>query len=200
MSRGNDAVMVRGTFANTRLRNRMLKDVEGGFTVYYPREKGAKAELLTIYDAAQRYQSDAVPRIVIAGKEYGTGSSRDWAAKGVALLGVKAVLAESFERIHRANLVGMGVLPLQFQAGQSADTFQIDGLEVFDIALDALSTQRQAQITLHRADGTQLNFQVDILLLTPKEVEFYQHGGLLPYVLRHFARRTSSPRQSPPST
>ena len=198
--RGNDEVMVRGTFANTRLRNRMLKDVEGGVTVYYPSVKGAKAELATIYDAAQRYRSDAVPLIVIAGKEYGTGSSRDWAAKGVALLGVKAVLAESFERIHRANLVGMGILPLQFQAGQSADTFQIDGSEVFDIAMDAVSTQGQAQITLHRANGTHLTFQVDILLLTPKEVEFYQHGGLLPYVLRHFVRRTSSLRQSAATT
>lgn len=197
--RGNDEVMVRGTFANTRLRNRMLTAIEGGYTIYYPKAKDAKPEQLTIYEAAKRYQNEATPLIVIAGKEYGTGSSRDWAAKGIALLGVKAVLAESFERIHRSNLVGMGILPLQFQAGQSAQTFQIDGAEEFDIAMTDVDSPRQAQIQMRRGNGTHIQFQVDILLLTPKEVEYYQHGGLLPYVVRHIARSSSANPSAPPA-
>ena len=197
--RGNDEVMVRGTFANMRLRNHMLSATEGGYTIYYPKAKDAKPEQLTIYEAAKRYQKDATPLIVIAGKEYGTGSSRDWAAKGIALLGVKAVLAESFERIHRSNLVGMGILPLQFQAGQSAQTFHIDGAEAFDIAIMDVNCPRQAQIQMRRTDGTRVQFQVDILLLTPKEVEYYQHGGLLPYVVRHIVRTSSLNPSVPPT-
>ncbi|SMB21571.1 aconitate hydratase 1 [Sterolibacterium denitrificans] len=181
--RGNDDVMVRGTFANIRLRNRMLDGVEGGYTRHIP-----SGEQLAIYDAAMKYQAAGVPLVVIAGKEYGTGSSRDWAAKGTLLLGVKAVLAESFERIHRSNLVGMGVLPLQFMDGESAVSHGLTGHEVFDIqGLDG-GNAHTATLTATAADGGKKRFQVKVMLLTPKEREFYRHGGILQYTLRTLAR------------
>jgi len=182
--RGNDDVMVRGTFANIRIKNLMFGGEEGGNTLYFgttPPEK------LAIYDAAMRYKADGVPLVVIAGKEYGTGSSRDWAAKGTNLLGVKAVIAESFERIHRSNLVGMGVLPLQFLDGQNAASLGLDGSETFDIAGLRDGASKSATVTATRADGTTRAFEAKVLLLTPKEVEYFRHGGLLQYVLRQLA-------------
>ena len=182
--RGNDDVMVRGTFANIRIKNLMFGGEEGGNTLYFgttPPEK------LAIYDAAMRYKADGVPLVVVAGKEYGTGSSRDWAAKGTNLLGVKAVIAESFERIHRSNLVGMGVLPLQFLDGQNAASLGLDGSETFDIAGLRDGASKSATVTATRADGTTRAFEAKVLLLTPKEVEYFRHGGLLQYVLRQLA-------------
>ncbi len=183
--RGNDDVMVRGTFANIRIRNRMLGGEEGGNTLHQP-----SGEKLAIYDAAMRYKAEGVPLVVLAGKEYGTGSSRDWAAKGTLLLGVRAVIAESFERIHRANLVGMGVLPLQFLDGENATTLGLDGSEVFDIVGLADGESRTAKVLVRRRDGTETRFQARVLLLTPKEVEYFRHGGILHYVLRQLATRT----------
>ena len=185
--RGNDDVMVRGTFANIRIKNLMLGGEEGGNTLYYP--ASGDAEKMSIYDAAMKYKADKVPLVVIAGKEYGTGSSRDWAAKGTLLLGVKAVIAESFERIHRANLVGMGVLPLQFKPGESAASHGLTGAERFDIQGLDNGAAKEAQVTAHRADGSKVSFTADVLLLTPKEVEYMQHGGLLHYVLRQLAAK-----------
>lgn len=179
--RGNDDVMVRGTFANIRIKNLMLGGEEGGNTYHYP--DGAK---LSIYDAAMRYKAEGVPLVVIAGKEYGTGSSRDWAAKGTMLLGVKAVIAESFERIHRSNLVGMGVLPLQFRDGENAQTIGLRGDEVFDIAGLNDGEAREIEVVATSASDTK-RFMVKVLLLTPKEVEYFRHGGILPYVLRQLA-------------
>jgi len=179
--RGNDDIMVRGTFANIRIKNLMLGGEEGGNTMHVP-----SGEKLSIYDAAQRYKADATPLVVIAGKEYGTGSSRDWAAKGTMLLGVRAVIAESFERIHRSNLVGMGVLPLQFLNGQNAQTLGLTGKECFAIA--GLNDGVAKEIEVVAVDGAkETRFTVRVLLLTPKEVEFYRHGGLLQYVLRQLA-------------
>jgi aconitate hydratase len=180
--RGNDDVMVRGTFANIRIRNLMLGGEEGGYTLHQP-----SGEKLAIYDAAMRYQDERVPLLVIAGKEYGTGSSRDWAAKGTLLLGVKAVIAESFERIHRSNLVGMGVLPLQFRDGQNAASLGIKGDEQFSITGLDDGTSRSAKVCATRADGSSIAFDVEVLLLTPKEVEYFRHGGILHYVLRQLA-------------
>ena len=182
--RGNHEVMVRGTFANIRIRNRMLDGEEGGNTLYLGSEPPEK---LAIYDAAMRYQADGTPWVVIAGKEYGTGSSRDWAAKGTLLLGVKAVIAESFERIHRANLVGMGVLPLRFRDGQGAAALGLDGRETYAITGLADGEAKTATVTATRADGSTCTFEVDVLLLTPKEVAYMRHGGLLQYVLRQLA-------------
>ncbi|WP_313919741.1 aconitate hydratase AcnA [Tahibacter sp.] len=179
--RGNDDVMVRGTFANIRIKNLMLGGEEGGNTYHYP--DGAK---LSIYDAAMRYKTEGVPLVVIAGKEYGTGSSRDWAAKGTMLLGVKAVIAESFERIHRSNLVGMGVLPLQFKDGENAQTIGLKGDEVFEIAGLNDGEAREIDVLAKGATETK-RFTVKVLLLTPKEVEYFRHGGILPYVLRQLA-------------
>ena len=187
--RGNHEVMVRGTFANIRIRNLMLGGEEGGNTLYLGSEPPEK---LAIYDAAMRYQADGTPLVVIAGKEYGTGSSRDWAAKGTKLLGVKAVVAESFERIHRSNLVGMGVLPLQFQDGQNAQSLGPDGTETSDITGLEDGASRIAQVTARRGDGTTVAFQAHVLLLTPKEVEYFRHGGLLQYVLRQLAARKAA--------
>ena len=189
--RGNHDVMVRGTFANIRIKNLMLGGEEGGNTLYYPPGGGAP-EKLAIYDAAMKYKADGVPLVVVAGKEYGTGSSRDWAAKGTKLLGVKAVIAESFERIHRSNLVGMGVLPLQFAEGQNAATLGLDGSETFDITGLEDGASRLATVTATRADGKAVVFQARVLLLTPKEVEYFKHGGLLQYVLRQLARRKAA--------
>jgi len=180
--RGNDDVMVRGTFANIRIRNLMLGGAEGGDTLHIP-----SGETLSIYDAAMRYREEGTPLVVIAGKEYGTGSSRDWAAKGTRLLGVKAVIAESFERIHRSNLVGMGVLPLQFLEGQNASSLGLDGTETYDIQGLREGAATIAAISAHRRDGTVVRFEVSVLLLTPKEVEYLRHGGILPFVLRQLA-------------
>ena len=183
--RGNDDVMVRGTFANIRIKNRMLENVEGGFTAYAP-----TATQMPIYDAAMKYKQDGTPLLVIAGKEYGTGSSRDWAAKGTLLLGVKAVIAESFERIHRSNLVGMGVLPLMFMEGESAQTLGLTGKEVFSISGLDSGNARVAQVTA-KDGGGEKTFKVHVMLLTPKEREFYRHGGILQYVLRDLARKAA---------
>ena len=180
--RGNDDVMVRGTFANIRIKNRMLGGEEGGNTLHQP-----SGEKMAIYDAAMRYQADGVPLVVLAGKEYGTGSSRDWAAKGTLLLGVRAVIAESFERIHRSNLVGMGVLPLRFRDGQSATSLELRGDEVFSITGLEDGAARTASVLARRPDGSDARFEVDVLLLTPKEVEYFRHGGILHYVLRQLA-------------
>ncbi|WP_413623739.1 aconitate hydratase AcnA [Luteibacter sp. Lutesp34] len=181
--RGNDDVMVRGTFANIRIKNLMLDGVEGGYTKYIP-----TGEQMAIYDAAMKYKADGTPLVVLAGKEYGTGSSRDWAAKGTLLLGVKAVIAESFERIHRSNLVGMGVLPCQFMDGENAQTLGLKGDEVFDITGLEGGESKRATVTAKRPDGSVKSFTVKVLLLTPKEREFFRHGGILQYVLRQLAK------------
>jgi aconitate hydratase len=177
--RGNDRVMTRGTFANVRIKNLMLPGVEGGVTKY-------QGQPTTIYDASMKYQETAVPLVVLAGQEYGTGSSRDWAAKGTRLLGVRAVVAQSFERIHRSNLVGMGVLPCQFAEGTTAQTLKLDGSETYDIlGLDNNLAPRQAlTLVIHRPDGTQQKVPITARIDTPIEVEYYRHGGILPFVLR----------------
>ena len=182
--RGNHEVMMRGTFANIRIRNEMLGGEEGGNTLYIP-----TGEKMSIYDAAMQYQASGTPLVVIAGQEYGTGSSRDWAAKGTNLLGVKAVIAESFERIHRSNLVGMGVLPLQFKAGENAQSLGLDGSETIDITGLNDGASKTATVTATKADGTAKTFEVHVMLLTPKEVEYFKHGGLLQYVLRQLAAK-----------
>jgi len=179
--RGNHEVMVRGTFGNVRLRNLLVPGLEGGFTVH-PRLD----EPTSIYEAAMLYEEDGVPLIVIAGKEYGTGSSRDWAAKGTSLLGVRAVLAESFERIHRSNLIGMGVLPLQFESGQNAETLGLTGDETFDLMglNDSVEPGQHLMIRASGADGSALDFSVTARIDTPNEVQYYRHGGILHFVLR----------------
>jgi aconitate hydratase len=179
--RGNDRIMTRGTFANVRIKNLMVPGVEGGVTKFQPGD-----EQMAIYDAAMKYQQAKTPLVIFAGQEYGTGSSRDWAAKGTALLGVKAVVAQSFERIHRSNLVGMGVLPLQFHEGTNAQTLKLDGTEAFDITgLDSgLKPRLEAQLVIHRADGQPQSVPVIVRIDTPIEVDYYLHGGILPYVLR----------------
>ncbi len=182
--RGNDDVMVRGTFANIRIKNLMLGGEEGGNTLYF--SGAGTGEKLPIYDAAMNYKKENVPLVVIAGKEYGTGSSRDWAAKGTLLLGVKAVIAESFERIHRSNLVGMGVLPFQFQDGENAQSIGLKGDEVFQIVGLNDGAAKQVEVVAKNSSGEK-KFEVKVLLLTPKEVEYYRHGGILPYVLRQLA-------------
>ncbi len=182
--RGNDDVMVRGTFANIRIKNLMLGGEEGGNTLHFP-----SRETLAIYDAAMRYKADGVPLVVMAGKEYGTGSSRDWAAKGTNLLGVKAVIAESFERIHRSNLVGMGVLPLQFEESQNAQTLGLNGSEVIDITGLDDGAAKIATVVARGADGSERRFTTKVLLLTPKEIEYFRHGGILHYVLRQLASK-----------
>jgi aconitate hydratase len=187
--RGNDDVMVRGTFANIRIKNLMFGGEEGGNTLYFG---STPPEKLSIYDAAMKYKADGVPLVVLAGKEYGTGSSRDWAAKGTNLLGVKAVITESFERIHRSNLVGMGVLPLQFLDGQNAQTLGLDGSETFDITGLEDGASKRAKVTAKKADGSTKQFEVKVLLLTPKEVEYFKHGGLLQYVLRQLAAKQAA--------
>ncbi|WP_132999810.1 aconitate hydratase AcnA [Luteimonas arsenica] len=189
--RGNDDVMVRGTFANIRIRNRMLDGVEGGFTRYFGKD-GGEGEQLAIYDAAMKYKADGTPLVVIAGKEYGTGSSRDWAAKGTNLLGVKAVIAESFERIHRSNLVGMGVLPLTFVDGQSAESLGLDGTETYAITGLRDGAAKRAKVTATAADGSSKDFEAAVMLLTPKEVEYFRNGGLLHYVLRELAGKAAA--------
>ena len=184
--RGNHEVMMRGTFANIRIRNEMLEGVEGGYS------KGPDGQQTSIYDAAMAYKDAGIPLVVIGGIEYGAGSSRDWAAKGTLLLGVKAVIAESFERIHRSNLVGMGVLPLQFRDGQTATTLGLTGTETYTITGLADGSAKTATVTATRDDGTAVVFEVDVLLLTPKEVEYARHGGLLQYVLRQLAAKPAA--------
>lgn len=187
--RGNDAVMARGTFANIRIKNQMMGGKEGGYTYYF---KGDSATLqdgeeMAIYDAAMKYKEDGRPLVVIGGMEYGSGSSRDWAAKGTILLGVKAVLTSSFERIHRSNLVGMGVLPLTFKDDENADTYHLDGSEVLSITGLDNGESKTATVTATRADGSTETFEVNVMLQTPKEREYVRHGGVLHYVLRQLA-------------
>jgi aconitate hydratase len=183
--RGNHEVMMRGTFANIRIRNEMVPGVEGGVTRHLP-----SGQVMPIYDAAMRYQAEGVPLIVVAGKEYGTGSSRDWAAKGTRLLGVKAVVAESFERIHRSNLVGMGVLPLQFREGITRKTLMLDGSERFDLLglADSLKPLAEFALLVHRADGRTETAPVICRIDTADELDYYRHGGILHYVLRNMLK------------
>ena len=176
--------MIRGTFANVRIRNQIAPGTEGGLTTHFP--TGA---VESIYEASMKYQAEGTPLVVLAGEQYGTGSSRDWAAKGTLLLGVKAVIATSFERIHRSNLVGMGVLPLTFPAGENADSLGLDGTESFDIPATAnLVPLSDICVTATRADGTVITFDAVVRLDTPVEVEYYRNGGILPTVLRNLAQ------------
>ncbi|HEU4792910.1 MAG TPA: aconitate hydratase, partial [Nitrolancea sp.] len=183
--RGNHEVMVRGTFANIRLRNQLAGGKEGGWTVHFP-----SGELTTIYDAATRYQADGVPLLVIAGAEYGTGSSRDWAAKGTMLLGVRSVIAVSYERIHRSNLVGMGVLPLQFQPGENAETLGLTGREIYTIdgIAEGLTPGKILTVRAQDEGGIEKHFQVIARLDSAMEVEYYRHGGILPMILRDMVK------------
>jgi len=179
--RGNDRVMLRGTFANIRIRNQMVPGVEGGWTTHQP-----SGEKMTIFDAAMRYRDEGVSLVILAGAEYGTGSSRDWAAKGTMLLGVRAVISTSFERIHRSNLVGMGLLPLQFAEGQSAHSLKLDGSATFDIPVDAnLQPRGEIGVTAHRSDGTSVSFLARVRIDTPVEMDYYHNGGILQTVLRN---------------
>jgi aconitate hydratase len=197
--RGNHDVMVRGTFANVRLRNQLAPGTEGGFTTYLP-----TGEVMSIYEASTRYQADGVPLIILAGREYGTGSSRDWAAKGPALLGVRAVIAQSYERIHRSNLIGMGILPLQFAAEESVESHGLTGHETFEIVglADAVAKEfaagKHLKVRAYRDDGAVVEFTVQMRLDTPQEVLYYRHGGILQYVLRRLLkdqdRRAISPQ------
>ena len=180
--RGNHEVMMRGTFANVRLRNQLAPGTEGGWTTFQP-----AGEQMTIFDASNRYQQENTPLVVLAGTEYGTGSSRDWAAKGTQLLGVKAVITASFERIHRSNLIGMGVLPLNFMEGENADSLGLDGTETFDIDGLGDGSAKQVTVTATAADGSRKQFQAKSRLDTPKEVDYYRHGGILNFVLRQLA-------------
>jgi aconitate hydratase len=179
--RGNDRVMVRGTFANIRLKNAMVPGVEGGLTVHVP-----SGERMDIYDAAERYRTGKTPLVVVAGKEYGSGSSRDWAAKGTLLLGVRAVIAESYERIHRANLVGMGVLPLQFGAGENAESLGLTGQETLTIRglAGEIRPRQDVTVEVERKDGTRASFTVTARLDTPVDINYYRNGGILQTVLR----------------
>jgi aconitate hydratase len=186
--RGNHEVMVRGTFANVRIKNLMVPGVEGGVTIYQP-----GGERMSIYDAAMRYQAEGVPLVIIAGQEYGTGSSRDWAAKGTRLLGVKAVVAQSFERIHRSNLVGMGVLPLQFKDDTNAASLRLDGTERFDLLGigEGVEPREDIKLVIHRASGAVEEIPVTLRIDTAIEVDYYNHGGILPYVLRQLLSGTT---------
>jgi aconitate hydratase len=213
--RGNDRVMTRGTFANVRIKNFMMPGVEGGVTMYHGPMKGgyvsgfgehgnvqnspgqqffpgkSYTQPMSIYDAAVEYQESGIPLIVMAGQEYGTGSSRDWAAKGTALLGVKVVIAQSFERIHRSNLVGMGVLPLQFKEGDSAPALKLNGTETYDIVGLGVNLKPQQDLTLKitRKNGKVENVPVRCRIDTPVEIDYYRHGGILPYVLRQLVAK-----------
>ena len=191
--RGNHEVMMRGTFANVRLRNQMAPGTEGGWTLYQP-----GGEQMTIYDASVQYQAAGVPLLVLAGKEYGSGSSRDWAAKGTQLLGVKAVIAESFERIHRSNLVNMGVLPLEFKAGQTAASLRLTGTESYDLVgvADDLKPRGDADVVATAADGTRCEFTATVRIDTPEELVAFRHGGILPYVVRQLVgEEVARPRE-----
>jgi aconitate hydratase len=183
--RGNDLVMARGTFANIRLKNLLVAPKEGNLTRHFP--SGVE---LSIFDAAMKYRDEGVPTIILAGKEYGTGSSRDWAAKGPMLQGVKAVIAESFERIHRSNLVGMGILPLRFTAGQNAGSLGLDGTEVYDIeGLGSdLAPKSEVRVKAHKTSGATVEFKAQVLLNTDVELNYYRNGGILHTVLRNLVR------------
>lgn len=183
--RGNDRVLTCGTFANIRLKNQMVAPKEGGWTQHQP-----DGEKMTIYDAAMKYQSEGVPAVILAGKEYGTGSSRDWAAKGTLLLGIKAVIADSFERIHRSNLVGMGVLPLAFVDGQSAASLGLDGTETYDIQglSDRMAPKSLVTVKAKKVDGRVVEFKTQALLNTDVEVNYYRNGGILHTVLRNLLK------------
>ncbi|HEX8679552.1 MAG TPA: aconitate hydratase AcnA, partial [Chthoniobacterales bacterium] len=187
--RGNDLVMTRGTFANVRIKNLMVPGVEGGVTVHHP-----DGEQMPIYDAAVKYQEKATPLVIIAGHEYGTGSSRDWAAKGTRLLGVKAVVAASYERIHRSNLVGMGVLPLQFEEGTSAQTLGLHGSETYSITglSDQIQPGQMVTLEITRKDGAKQSVPVKLRIDTPIEIDYYRHGGILPFVLRELISRSQT--------
>ena len=182
--RGNHEVMMRGTFANIRLRNQLVPGVEGGVTVHLPTR-----ERMSIYDAAMKYAQEKTPLVVIAGAEYGTGSSRDWAAKGTLLLGVRAVIAKSFERIHRSNLVGMGVLPLQFDAGEDAASLGLTGKETFEIGgvAEGLTPGKRLTVKVTSEQGAR-EFGATCRIDTPNELDYYRHGGILPFVLRQLAK------------
>ena len=188
--RGNHEVMIRGTFANIRIKNQLLDGVEGGFTRDFTQEGGPQA---AVYDAAMNYQEAGVPLVVLGGKEYGSGSSRDWAAKGTSLLGVRAVITESYERIHRSNLIGMGVLPLQFPQGESADSLGLDGTETFSISgvteLNEGRTPKTVKVTAAKEDGSTVEFDADVRIDTPGEADYYRNGGILQYVLRQMASK-----------
>jgi aconitate hydratase len=187
--RGNHEVMVRGTFANVRLRNQLVPGVEGGYTRYLPSN-----EQLSIFDAAMKYKEDGTALIVLAGKEYGSGSSRDWAAKGPYLLGIKAVIAESFERIHRSNLIGMGILPLEFEAGADRTTYGLTGEETFDIVglENGITPRMQVRVRAVDANGRKIDFKALLRIDTPDEAEYYRHGGSLQYVLRQLRQRQTA--------
>jgi len=180
--RGNHEVMVRGTFANIRLKNLLVPGTEGGVTVHIP-----TGQQMSIYDASMKYQAERTPLVILAGKEYGAGSSRDWAAKGTALLGVKAVIAESYERIHRSNLIGMGVVPLEYRAGETAASLGLTGKETFDIEGLGLERAKEIKVTATGADGKKKQFTAVVRIDTPKEQDYFIHGGILQYVLRQLA-------------
>ncbi len=183
--RGNHEVMMRGTFANIRLKNFLIPGSEGNVTIHFP-----SGEQMSIYDAAMKYQASKIPLVVLAGAEYGTGSSRDWAAKGTMLLGVKAVIAKSFERIHRSNLAGMGVLPLQFEPGQDAASLGLSGQETFAVSgiAEGLSPKKKLTVTATDTEGRKKTFTAVCRLDTPNEVDYYRNGGILHFVLRQLAK------------
>jgi aconitate hydratase len=181
--RGNDLVMTRGTFGNVRVKNQLAPETEGGFTTDF-----TTGEVSSVYEASCNYKEAGIPLVVLAGKDYGMGSSRDWAAKGTLLLGVKAVIAESFERIHRSNLVGMGVLPLEYHSGQTAESLGLDGTEKFSIAIDeSLKPREIVEVTAMHENGTITSFETTCRIDTPVEVEYYRNGGILHTVLRKMA-------------
>jgi len=189
--RGNHEVMVRGTFANVRLRNQLAPGTEGGWTRHLPDGEG-----MTVFEASEKYKKEGVPLVVLAGKEYGSGSSRDWAAKGPALLGIRAVIAESYERIHRSNLVGMGILPLQFLPGENVQSLQLTGEEVFEIAgvrevVEKFTSGRK--ITVRVTGGKTSRFQAVVRIDTPQEALYYANGGILHYVLRQLLAGKTQP-------
>ncbi|MEM7230185.1 MAG: aconitase family protein, partial [Planctomycetota bacterium] len=186
--RGNDRVMTRGTFGNIRVRNQLAPGTEGGYTTDFTTANGTPGTVTSIYEASLNYKDKSTPLVVLAGKDYGMGSSRDWAAKGTYLLGVKAVIAESFERIHRSNLVGMGVLPLTFKEGQSADSLGLDGTESFDVVVDdGLQPRQDVPVKATKADGSVTEFTTRCRVDTPVEVDYYRNGGILHTVLRKMA-------------
>ncbi|RLT11582.1 MAG: aconitate hydratase, partial [Planctomycetota bacterium] len=188
--RGNHEVMVRGTFANIRLRNQLAPGTEGGVTRLLP-----EGEVMSIFEASQAYLERGTPLVILAGKEYGSGSSRDWAAKGPMLLGIRMVIAESYERIHRSNLVGMGILPLQFEDGESSASLGLTGEEIFETVglpsmLDSsFAAGKHLQLKARRSDGTSLEFSARVRIDTPQEIRYYQNGGILPFVLRQLLKQ-----------
>jgi aconitate hydratase len=190
--RGNDQVMARGTFANIRLKNQLVAPKEGNWTKFFDDRQQTMDDdqVMSIFDAAMKYKEAGTPTIILAGKEYGTGSSRDWAAKGPMLQGVKAVIAESFERIHRSNLVGMGVLPLRFTQGQNAESLGLDGSEVFDIegVNDQIKPQSEVTVKAKKSDGKVVEFKASVLLNTDVEVNYFRNGGILHTVLRNLVK------------